>query len=126
MAKEKSTAPKKEKVVSGVGALIHSVFSFRGEIPDAAQCKKWASMLMPLMKSDEPDIRVYSIDEINKVVRYLEEKGVDVQPEHLYWSNLVSDIINGKIGRAQSVINEILQTQKEQSVMDRQTAPSGW
>lgn len=83
-------------------------------------------MLIPLMKSDEPDIRVYSIDEINKVVRYLEEKGVDVQPEHLYWSNLTADIINGKIGRAQSVINEIIQTQKEQSVMDRQTAPSGW
>ena len=83
-------------------------------------------MLIPLMKSDEPDIRVYSIDEISQVVRYLEEKGVDVQPEHLYWSNLVSDIINGKIGRAQSVINEIIQTQKEQSVMDRQTAPSGW
>ena len=44
----------------------------------------------------------------------------------MYWSNLVSDIIGGKIGRAQSVINEILQTQKEQSVMDRQTAPFGW
>lgn len=126
IAKSESKSPKEKSKPSGVGALIHNLFSLKGTKPDAAQFKKWATMLKPLMVEDENGYRVYTIQQIQATVDFLVENKVDpVLPEHLYYGNLLADVTDKKMGLAMGRVAEILKQQDQLSMYD-QKVPSGW
>lgn len=94
--------------------------------PDASEAKKWATMIKRLAQPDDPDLRTYSIEQIDHAYMYMIEHGLSVYDiENIMFPGLIASITDNRLGIASGIINDIKKLMPDRDAQP-QKPPQGW
>lgn len=111
---------------TGIRDLVILIFSYKSEKPDAAQFRRWSVILGKFIKPDDEDLRAYTSSEMETVIKALSDRGINLEPEHLFYAGLVSYLVDGRLGYAEPIIRSILDKQDKIDAQDSIMLPVGW
>lgn len=130
MARKKVS--EEDKAISkSIGDFIHYCYlKYKGSKPDAAVYKSNFKMLEPLFRNED-DIRVYTLEEMQKVVDVMMESNVAFTSFSIFlWPDLVRAIVDDDKQATRYAVDRITSSQKQHGYFGGKTLnadpPIGW